>query len=248
MFKNDHAHVPADFRMSYLASQTLQFVKTSIIHHQSVLPPRVPRYPREDGCGSDVLWAPDGTFLTIRFRLPSSNDLLPVCHANVSSSGGNEGNAPKLHSKRCLSSAFVPKKSRFCISPVLESQIKMKWGNKIWSRKEFVCLIPKFGFKLSTVVIYSRGKFYFVVNRIRREENASRWIPIYFFDNCFGFLTLSAAQARIRSIRTSFGFFVLCISNLIRLDRMTVKLNDKSKATVWSCDTNAHRTILKCKI
>lgn len=37
MFKNDHPHVPADFRMSYLASQTLQFVKASIIHHQSVV-------------------------------------------------------------------------------------------------------------------------------------------------------------------------------------------------------------------
>lgn len=102
MIKNDHAHVPADFRMSYLASQTLQFVKASIIHHQSVLPPRVPRYPREDGCGSDVLWAPDGTFLTIRFRLPPWNDLLPVCDTNVSSSGGNEGNAPNLKSKICL--------------------------------------------------------------------------------------------------------------------------------------------------
>lgn len=55
MVKNDHPHVPADFRMSYLASQTLQFVKASIIYHQSVLPPRVPRDLREDGCESDVL-------------------------------------------------------------------------------------------------------------------------------------------------------------------------------------------------
>lgn len=102
MFKNDQAHVPADFRMSYLASQTLQFVKASIIHHQSVLPPRVPRYPREDGCGSNVLWAPDGTFLTIRFRLPSWNDLLPVCDTNVSLSDSNEGKAPKLKSKISL--------------------------------------------------------------------------------------------------------------------------------------------------
>lgn len=93
--------------MSYAASrcQTSQFVKS--IHNSSPIslasPCRLPCYPREDRCGSKVLWDPDGTFLTIRFGLPLENDPLPVCDTNVSSSASNETTPPNENLKNTFS-------------------------------------------------------------------------------------------------------------------------------------------------
>lgn len=99
------------FGMSCAASrcQTSQFVKS--IHNSSPIslgsPCRLPCYPREDRCGSKVLWDPDGTFLTIRFGLPLENDPLPVCDTNVSSSASNETTPPNENLKNTFS--FCPR-------------------------------------------------------------------------------------------------------------------------------------------
>lgn len=85
--------------------QTSQFVKS--IHNSSPISLasqcRLLCYPREDRCGSKVLWDPDGTFLTIRFRLPLENDPLPVCDTNISSSASNETTPPNENLKNTFS-------------------------------------------------------------------------------------------------------------------------------------------------
>lgn len=93
--------------MSYTTSccQTSQFVKS--IHNSSPISLasqcRLLCYPREDRCGSKVLWDPDGTFLTIRFRLPLENDPLPVRDTNISSSASNETTPPDENLKNTFS-------------------------------------------------------------------------------------------------------------------------------------------------
>lgn len=125
MFKNEHPHVPADFRMSYLASETLQFVKASIIYHPVSLVSMC-------SAGSQWRWMwerrPDGAFLTIRFRLPSWNDPLPVCDTNVSSSGSNEGKGSQIQIRN-MSLHF----HHLCLSKT--KGWKMEKGVKIWERE-----------------------------------------------------------------------------------------------------------------
>lgn len=102
-------HMLKKFGISYASShcQTWQFVKS--IHNSSLisLAPAcwLPCYPTNDGYGSEVLWDPDGTFLTIRFGLPLENGPLAVCNTNVSSSSAS--NEMMLLNENCKNAASV---------------------------------------------------------------------------------------------------------------------------------------------
>lgn len=97
----------------HVARQISQFVKS--IHNSSPIslasPCRLLCYPREDRCGSEALWDPDGTFPTIRFGLPLENDPFPVCDTNASSSASNEMTPPNENLKNtfsfCLQYFFI---------------------------------------------------------------------------------------------------------------------------------------------
>lgn len=94
------------------------------------LPP-LPCYPREDRCGSKVLWDPDGTFLTIRFGLLLENYPLPVCDTNVSSSARNERTPHKWNS---------PKK--YIMSSLKHFHLLLFFPFPVWMKGLFCICLP----------------------------------------------------------------------------------------------------------